>query len=75
MDKGKLLDRLGAAGEDRLVLAKILDRAEQARVCRSGWVRGRGAPSASLPAGLAGGRGRGVPESDPVPAGIFPSGV
>ena len=31
MDKGKLLDRLGAAGEDRLVLAKILDRAEQAR--------------------------------------------
>ena len=31
MDKGALLDRLGAAGEDRLVLAKILDRAEQAR--------------------------------------------
>ena len=30
MDKGQLLDRLGAAGEDRLVLAKILDRAEQA---------------------------------------------
>lgn len=32
MDKGALLDRLGAAGEDRLTLAKILDRAEQARV-------------------------------------------
>lgn len=31
MDKGQLLDRLGAAGEDRLVLAKILDRAEQAQ--------------------------------------------
>ena len=31
MDKGALLDRLGAAGEDRLILAKILDRAEQAR--------------------------------------------
>ena len=31
MDKGQLLDRLGAAGEDRLILAKILDRAEQAR--------------------------------------------
>lgn len=31
MDKGQLLDRLGAAGEDRLTLAKILDRAEQAR--------------------------------------------
>ncbi len=31
MDKGRLLDRLGAAGEDRLVLAKILDRAEQTR--------------------------------------------
>lgn len=30
MDKGALLDRLGAAGEDRLTLAKILDRAEQA---------------------------------------------
>lgn len=29
MDKGQLLDRLGAAGEDRLTLAKILDRAEQ----------------------------------------------
>lgn len=31
MDRGALLDRLGAAGEERLVLAKILDRAEQAR--------------------------------------------
>ena len=31
MDKGALLDRLGAAGEERLILAKILDRAEQAR--------------------------------------------
>ena len=31
MDKGQLLDRLGAAGEERLILAKILDRAEQAR--------------------------------------------
>ena len=31
MDKGALLDRLGAAGEERMVLAKILDRAEQAR--------------------------------------------
>ena len=30
MDKGALLDRLGAAGEDRLTLAKVLDRAEQA---------------------------------------------
>ena len=30
MDKSTLLDRLGAAGEDRLALAKILDRAEQA---------------------------------------------
>lgn len=30
MDKGALLDRLGLAGEDRLVLAKVLDRAEQA---------------------------------------------
>ena len=31
MDKSKLLDRLGAAGEDRLLLAKVLDRAGQAR--------------------------------------------
>lgn len=31
MDKSALLDRLGAAGEERMVLAKILDRAEQAR--------------------------------------------
>ena len=30
MDKGQLLDRVGALGEDRLVLAKILDRAAQA---------------------------------------------
>ncbi len=30
MDKGQLLDRLGLAGEDRLTLAKVLDRAEQA---------------------------------------------
>ena len=30
MDKSKLLDRLGAAGEDRLLLAKVLDRAGQA---------------------------------------------
>jgi len=30
MDKSKLLDRTGAVGEDRLLLAKILDRAEQA---------------------------------------------
>ena len=32
MDKGALLDRLGASGEDRLTLAKILDRAEQTRI-------------------------------------------
>ena len=31
MDKGALLDRLGAAGEDRMLLAKVLDRADQAR--------------------------------------------
>ena len=31
MDKTKLLDRLGAAGEDRLLLAKVLDRAGQAQ--------------------------------------------
>lgn len=31
MDKSALLDRLGAAGDDRLLLAKILDRADQAR--------------------------------------------
>ena len=30
MEKSKLLDRCGAEGEDRLLLAKILDRAEQA---------------------------------------------
>ena len=30
MDKGTLLDRLGLAGEERLALAKVLDRAEQA---------------------------------------------
>ena len=30
MDKGVLLDRLGLAGEDRVALAKVLDRAEQA---------------------------------------------
>lgn len=30
MDKGALLDRLGLAGEDRLALAKVLDRAERA---------------------------------------------
>lgn len=31
MDKARLLDRIGAAGDDRLLLAKILDRAEQAQ--------------------------------------------
>lgn len=31
MDKSRLLDRLGATGDDRLLLAKVLDRAEQAR--------------------------------------------
>ena len=30
MEKLKLLDRCGASGEDRLLLAKVLDRAEQA---------------------------------------------
>ena len=30
MKKTELLDRCGAAGEDRLLLAKVLDRAEQA---------------------------------------------
>lgn len=30
MDKSKLLDRVGALGDDRLLLAKVLDRAEQA---------------------------------------------
>lgn len=30
MDKGALLDRLGLTGEDRLTLARVLDRAEQA---------------------------------------------
>ena len=29
--KGELLDRLGAQGEERLLLAHVLDRAEQAR--------------------------------------------
>nr|WP_325215682.1 YlmH/Sll1252 family protein [uncultured Oscillibacter sp.] len=32
MDKGALLDRLGLAGEDRLALAKVLDKAEQVSV-------------------------------------------
>ena len=32
MDKTKLLDKLGADKEDRLLLAKALDRAEQARI-------------------------------------------
>ena len=31
MDKGTLLDRLGATGEDRLLLARILDRAHQSQ--------------------------------------------
>lgn len=31
MDKSKLLDRLGVTGDDRLLLAKVLDRAEQAQ--------------------------------------------
>lgn len=39
MDKGALLDRIGAAGEDRLALAKVLDRAVQAQ--------NRGAPAAT----------------------------
>ncbi len=30
MDKGALLDRMGLAGEDRLALAKVLDKARQA---------------------------------------------
>lgn len=30
MNKGELLDRLGLSGEDRLAMAKVLDRAEQA---------------------------------------------
>ena len=30
MDKSKLLDQSGALGEDRMLLAKVLDRAEQA---------------------------------------------
>ena len=31
MDKGKLLDRCGARGEDRLLLARVLDKLEQAQ--------------------------------------------
>ena len=31
MDKGALLDRLGAAGEERLALSRVLDRYEQSR--------------------------------------------
>lgn len=31
MDKGVLLDRLGATGEDRMLLAKVWDRMQQAR--------------------------------------------
>lgn len=31
MDKSVLLDRVGAAGEERLLMAKVLDRAEQAQ--------------------------------------------
>ena len=31
MDKSELLDRLGSQGEERLLLAHVLDRAEQAR--------------------------------------------
>ncbi|MEI3347251.1 MAG: hypothetical protein V8R55_02200 [Dysosmobacter sp.] len=31
MDKGALLDRLGATGEDRMLLAKVWDRMQQAR--------------------------------------------
>jgi len=31
MDKSKLLDRIGALGDDRMLLAKVLDRAEQAQ--------------------------------------------
>lgn len=31
MDKGALLDRLGATGEDRILLAKVWDRMQQAR--------------------------------------------
>ena len=31
MDNSKLLDRVGAAGDDRMGLAKVLDRAEQAQ--------------------------------------------
>ncbi len=31
MDKTKLLDRLGASGEERLLLAKVLDRLEQSQ--------------------------------------------
>ena len=31
MDKTKLLDKAAAAGEERLLLAKILDRLEQSR--------------------------------------------
>ena len=31
MDKSRLLDRVQAEGEDRLLLAKVLDRAEQAQ--------------------------------------------
>lgn len=34
MDKGALLDRLGAAGEERLALSRVLDRYEQS--CRRG---------------------------------------
>ena len=31
MDKSRLLDKVGAIGDDRLLLAKVLDRAEQAQ--------------------------------------------
>ena len=31
MDKSKLLDRAGAVGDDRILLARVLDRAEQAQ--------------------------------------------
>ena len=34
MDKSKLLDQCGALGEDRTLLARVLDRAKQSGISR-----------------------------------------
>ena len=68
MDKSELLDRLGSQGEERLLLAHVLDRAEQAR-------RRNGPAERPDPHGLPLPGGAGAVRRGAAPGRIFGNGL